>query len=69
MGVSFANSTIPSMNVQFGALISCDVTCGLNGFTLGVKPSRYAIGTGLTYSPFPVSGNDVLTFARHLCSL
>ena len=56
------------MNIQFCFLISSDFSCSLNSFTLCVKTPRYAVGAGLAHTPFSVSGNDMLTFARHLSS-
>ena len=38
------------MNIQFGFLVSGDVSSGVNGFMLGVKTPRYAIGTWITHS-------------------
>ena len=66
IGVSFPNSTILTVNVQFCSLIPGDFPCGLNSFTLRVKSPRYAVGTSFAYSPFSVSGNDMLTFSGHL---
>lgn len=57
------------MNIQFRSLIPSYFSCSLNRLTLRVKTPRYAIGTGLPHTPFPISGNDMLTFARHLLSL
>ena len=56
------------MNVQFCSLFPGDFPRGLNSFMLGVKTPRYAVGTGLSYSPFPVSGNDMLTSSGHVSS-
>ena len=53
------------MNVQFGFLFSRELSCGLNGFLLSVETARYAIRAGLTYGPFPISGNDVLCSSTH----
>ena len=59
IGVSLADSTVTAMNVQFSSLVSSDITCGLNSFTLGSELSRDAIGAGLADGPFPVSWNNV----------
>ena len=53
------------MDVQYCSLFSSDVPCSLKGFTLRAEEPRYAIGAGLSYSPFPIARNDVLCSTRH----
>ena len=57
------------MDINFGSLIPSNFTCGLNGLMLGFILPRYAIRTRLTYSPFIVSRNDMLSFSGHCYSL
>ena len=64
-GVPFTNSTILSVNVQFGFLFSREFSCRLNGFTLSVETPRYAISTGFAYGPLPFARNHVLCFSTH----
>lgn len=63
--VSFSNSTIASVNVQFSTLTSSDITGSINGFTLCIEIPRNTIRTRFTHSPFTVSGHNMLNFTGH----